>query len=311
MTPDAYQEVLRRVAGGQDAEPETLRRAASWRARDLEVLALGLDPALRLHRAAIVLHTEAALALLSDGEPAAGLAHLDIARGIARRLEHDTPFRQAWLVAIGMAIAARSDAPLALALFVECREAFPRAAEAWLGEGAVYEWSAFPDGLGGPRVPGPSRSLAREAERAYRAALAADPASAEARVRLGRVLQRIGRSDEARRELERATRRAREGGILALAHLFLGQVRESQGDRSGALRAYRAALAASPSLQPAAIALAALLVDRGERAQAIATLRGPLRGGDAEERPLWLAYRLGSPTRAEQALARVREQLRP
>jgi tetratricopeptide (TPR) repeat protein len=308
---DRYHDMLRRAADAPETEVETLHTLANWRKSDLDELARGLDPSLQLHRAAIVVHTETALALRAGGEPAPGFVHLEMARAIAARLEQDTPFRQAWLLAIGAEMVARSDAPLALDLFVECRTAFPKAAEAWLGAGAVYEWSAFPDGLGGPRVLGRSSALARDAERAYRAALALDPSLAEARVRLGRVLQRLGRGDEAQRELERAARDSQDAAMRGLAHLFLGQIRERRGDAGGAIREYRAALTAVPSLQPAAIALSALLAGRGERDEAIAALREPLRAGAPDEMPLWLAYRLGSPSRAKQAFTRLREEIRP
>jgi tetratricopeptide (TPR) repeat protein len=282
----------------------------SWRTDDVARWARDLDATLGLARPAIVLHTEVAVDLLSGGETAAGLTHLEIARRLAARLEPDTAFRRRWLLAAGALAQSRFEAPLALTFFDECRKAFPREAEAWLGAGTVYEWSAFPDGLGGPRVLGGSSSLGRDAVRAYRTALSLEPDLALARVRLGRVLARLGRREEARRELERAVRDAQDDSTRALAHLFLGEVREKQGRDEDALREYRAALGAEPGLQPAGIAFAALLVSRGERAQAIGALRQTVRSGCATSTPHWLAYHVGLGVRAEGELARLRQEMR-
>ena len=102
--------------------------------------------------------------------------------------------------------------------FLECEAAFPLAAEAWLAAGTVYEWSAFPDGLGGQRVARATSDLVEEAKRHYRQALVIDPSLAEARLRLGRTLQRSGEPDEAARGARarrRAGRRRPHGGSRA------------------------------------------------------------------------------------------------
>jgi tetratricopeptide (TPR) repeat protein len=303
-----YEDVLRDFR--DEGDPEALRAIAGWPPSTLADPARALVAAGGLHRAAILLHSEAALALLSHGRGPAAALHLAIAREIAQRLEGTTPFRETWLTAMGSELQVRWQEALALELFVECRTAFPRAALAWLGEGTVYEFSAFPSGIGATRVVGGRESLARDAERAYRGAITIDPSLLEARVRLGRVLARQGRTAEAWEELGRVTKEGGKGTASALAHLFLGETEEAAGAEGDALRDYRAALEAEPSLQPAAIALSALLVSRGDRAAGIDALRRPLQHGCPVGLPPWLAYHVGLGAHPDQSLSRLRAQVR-
>jgi Tfp pilus assembly protein PilF len=95
----------------------------------------------------------------------------------------------------------------------------------------------------------------QEARRDLADAVAAAPELLLARVRLGRVLWRLGETDLARRALEEAIERQPTPALLLLARLFLGQVHEDAGRLEQAIEEYRGALALDASAQAAAVAL--------------------------------------------------------
>ena len=99
--------------------------------------------------------------------------------------------------------------------------------------------------------------------RSFEKALASNPRLSEARLRAGRVLWRLGRGREAQESLRQAAIES-EGALLYLAHLFLGQCLEDDGDLERAIDHYAAAIALRPDTQIGAVALAHALSLRGE-----------------------------------------------
>jgi VWFA-related protein len=301
-----YHDLVQDYAGGR-AE-DAITTLATWPEVVVADLAKKIDALPdALPRAAVMLHTDAALALRAGGLAGHGRAHLELARVIAARRERETTFRRDWLLAVGFVLQGQSEVAAALPFYLECQQAFPGAAEAWLAAGTVYELSAFPDGLHGSFVARPSGDLVREAEAQYRQALVVDPSLLEARLRLGRVLQRSGRAEEAQAELARVGSASDGGATVALARLFLGELVERRGDADGAARQYRAALELDPSLQPAGLALGGLLGRRGDRQAAVEVLERVLRGGCPLGPPRLLAYRLGFGGRARAAIDALRK----
>jgi len=147
---------------------------------------------------------------------------------------------------------------------------FPRDAPLLLAVGSVLEESATladvksMEGTGGLRQRDRDALQAglaargqrfKEARHHFEEALAADPELTLARVRLGRVLWRLGENEAARAALEQAIRAQPEGYLLYLAHLFLGQVQEDASRLEQSVEEYRAALALDPAAQAAAVAL--------------------------------------------------------
>jgi tetratricopeptide (TPR) repeat protein len=111
-----------------------------------------------------------------------------------------------------------------------------------------------------------------EAAKAYRRALEIAPRSAEARLRLGRVLALLGRPDEAKTAFERVIAEGAHEETRWLAHMFLGRVHEQTGRHVEAVTSYRRALGLRAT-QSAIIALANALDRSGERVAAVAQLQ--------------------------------------
>ncbi len=305
-----YQDLLQDYLAGR-AE-DAVATLLTWSTEAVAGLAKRIDAKdTVLSRAAVMLHTEAALALLAGRDGQQAPAHLEIARALAERTGRDSTFRRDWLLAVGYHMQARGDrASEALVFFLECEAAFPKSAEAWLAAGTVYEFSAFPDGLGGHRVPWATNDLVSEAKRQYREALALDPSLADARVRLGRTLQHAGDTEEAVSELRRALAPGAGGPTEAMAHLFLGEILEKRGEAEEAVSQYRQALEQDPTLQPAGLAVAAMKWREGDRTGTLEALASALRGGCPVGLPSWLAYHLGLGTRAAAAIDALRKAAR-
>ena len=207
---------------------------------------------------------------------------------------------------------ARSDrATEALRFFLECEAAFPLAAEAWLAGGHRLEWSAFPDGLGGQRVARhDGRPGGRGDEAVPPGASSSTPPLAEARLRLGRTLQRSGEPNGASEELRRVVDQGGGGPTEALAHLFLGELLERRGETEEAAGKNRKALEQDSTLQQAGLAVAAILWRGGDRTGAVEVLGAALRGGRPVGLPSWLAYHLGLGLRAAPAIDALRKAAR-
>jgi tetratricopeptide (TPR) repeat protein len=102
----------------------------------------------------------------------------------------------------------------------------------------------------------------REAEKAFRQALAIRPDLAEAHLRLGRVLSLLGKPKEAVDELRIAASQSREPLLSYYADLFVGAALESLRDLDAARNAYEAASRLRPEAQSPRLALSASISAR-------------------------------------------------
>jgi Tfp pilus assembly protein PilF len=112
----------------------------------------------------------------------------------------------------------------------------------------------------------------REAERLYRRALEQDETYVEARIRLGRVLGRRGRHDEAARQLRQAIAATKEPLLLYYANMFLGAEAEALRRLDEARDAFARAGALYPAAQSPRLAMSALSARAGDRAAALQAL---------------------------------------
>ncbi|MBX7185572.1 MAG: tetratricopeptide repeat protein [Vicinamibacteria bacterium] len=153
----------------------------------------------------------------------------------------------------------------------------------------------------------PKREFSRAID-GFEKALAVDPHLSEARLRLGRVLSRMGRGPEARVSLKQAVEET-SGASRYLAHLFLGQCLEDDGDLDGAIGQYSAAMALRPDSQIGAVALAHAhsLRGRSETAREVLEKMLPVAGRRQAADPYW-SYAMGSPEDAEALIEDLRRE---
>jgi tetratricopeptide (TPR) repeat protein len=145
-------------------------------------------------------------------------------------------------------------------------ELFPRSAELLLTAGCVLEERAILTlASGGSNQPSHlPREWLKEARRDLEDSVANDPDLVLAKVRLGRVLWRLGLPEPAREVLEAARGPARDPDHRYLAHLFLGRIHEDAERLDEALVEYRRAVLVHPEAQSAAVALAHALQLTGD-----------------------------------------------
>ena len=278
--------------GNADA---ALRIAAEWPRKDLErILRRMLTEAVagarsdtstnawRLVEAAVLLHTEIALA----GVPAADsklIEQLSLAEGVVRELpwRATAPFPQRWYT-LAASVHLWQTRPVNARPYVDrgLRIA-PNDPQLHLTAGIIHELTAHATNpsCSTPRcdTSGPRRSPTYELSLAaaeYRRVLELDHGSVEARLRLGRVLFLTDDREGARTWLNAASV-SRTGRFRYLAELFIGALDEFENDFGSAMRHYDAAVSAGPSYQTGHVArsLAQLMNgSSGAARQTISTL---------------------------------------
>ncbi len=204
---------------------------------------------------------------------------------------------------------------------------FPRDAELLLAVGSALEESATVWAGGAvvvnpalpPRLDEAARASAteraaryRQARSLYEDAIASDGGLTLARVRLGRVLWRLGDGERGRAALEKAVERATDPPLQYLAHLFLGRVHEDSGRLDQAVEHYRLALGHEPEAQAAAVALSHALRRAGAAEEARDVLWRALghAGRRAHRDPYW-DYLVAEAVPFREELAALRDESLP
>ena len=339
LSPSYEAVVLRYQSGDRDRAVSDMAGWPESRLRG-EMTALGalrekarkaLDPAALVlwHRvpvrAALMLHSDCALHARRVG--VSPLVHEWVTAEIARMLRDgaDRAFARRWYEAMAGLAVSENRWGDGLDWAERGLRDFPDSAETLLVFGAIEETSAA---LVASRVseeaflaPGTRTARAarlhaqavrdrlERASRALRSAVAADPALAEARLRLGRVAWQLGEAAEARGALEEALGRNHTPDQAFLAHLFLGRVHEDAGRLDEAARSYAAALALESHAQSARLALSHVRLRQGDAAVARAEAERALRPAGARLRPdpFWL-YPWGPSVGVEDRLEVLRRE---
>ena len=297
-----------------------------------------------LLKAATLLHTDAALERRAAGDPVATDSQLELALlyvGLVDSVPADADLRtfaRRWYLAAALDRQRYLEAEGAGALLRQGLRRFPTDPELRLARGSVEEtlgtWPplrgapggriARSQGTGLPTQEGAGAVLSeaargrdgkshlQEAEKEYRAVLAADGALHEARLRHGRVLLLLGKAAEAGAEIDRVLREGRDPALRYLAFLFQGRCREGEGDFARAVEAYRAGAALFPEAQTVHMALGHALDRLGDlRGSRDELRRAVVEGSPLFERPdPWWAYPYGQSSRADSLLAELRDGAR-
>jgi len=132
----------------------------------------------------------------------------------------------------------------------------------------------------------------RSAERLLRESLEHDPKQPEARIRLGRILGRRGRHQDAIVELRQATMDTRNRLLQYYGLMFLGAEADALALTDEASQAYERALELFPLAQSPRLALGALAARHGDRADAFSAVQPVLVREDMQpsDDPWWSYY---------------------
>lgn len=223
-----------------------------------------------------------------------------------------------WYRAIGAYFARERRFADALVHFERARRVVPDHAGVLYGEACLQETlgapriqnyvriTTLPSGLFIQGVSSPATHY-RRAEGLLRRALAADPALAEANLRLGRVLTQLDRNEEALPYLRTAVASTTDPASNYYAHLFTGDAAHALGRRDEARRQYENAIAIFPDSQAARLALGVVLRSEGDREGARAAIDPALEPSPrAEDDDPWWDYYDGDARQVERLLADLR-----
>lgn len=305
-SPPSYFGILDLYRAGQFGP--ALMSLSVLASRDLErgLMALERSGVDRM-RAAVALHTEAAIVARAREDVLGWRQHHDIAEVLVMDLEDmeaHASFPRTWRLLVIAVLEGQGTLRAAVDAGAVARKRGGDSAELLLAIGAAQEigwtWQHHDD------RDAPLGSIDR-AEDLYRAALALDGNLLEARVRLGRVLTLGGRIDAGLVAFA-SIRETQEAGFVYLVRLFEGDALERRGDVEAAERAYAAAARAMPHAQSAPIAAAHLRHALGHRIEAAGrmqvTASQPVEV-DTGTDP-WYWYSRGTAWRAEGYLASLR-----
>jgi hypothetical protein len=302
----------------------------------------------RIVRRAAMLHTDAAMLssfdtsssargittrasaggglLLNDGL-GAGLAASPVHWFLARLVLDALPaaasdeFVDQWYRATTAALLASSDYASADAQLEHAQTLLPARAHVWLSAGVVHAHFASPvvqNAFADLKLPeGFHLKVADErrelelADACLRRAIGLEPANAEARLRLGRVLALQQKYTDALTELREAAARAQEPIQLYFVHLFTGQVQAEVQQYELARASFTRAAALFPYAQAPGLALSELAWRRGDRAEALAPLRRlspkPSDEGGPMDADPWWTYDLSYARDAAPLVAQLRK----
>jgi tetratricopeptide (TPR) repeat protein len=254
------------IAAIQSWSGSTVSAASGGRGRQL--------PA-PLQRAAVMLHTDAALGFMYVGRNGDGSNHLTAARRILSAMrsssadERTHTFVRRWFAFVASFYTAQGKLDQAMVILRDGFALYPRNAYLHVARGAVAEMSATlneADARSGNQLTRNARLLDIAAAD-YLRALAFDDALAIAHLHLGWV-RLVAGDDRCQSNLDAALTHADDDRTRYLAHLFLGRLAERQNRIDDARREYDAALAVGDSFQTAYVALSRVEESLGHSARA-------------------------------------------
>jgi tetratricopeptide (TPR) repeat protein len=227
-----------------------LSAADSWRPeivrRDAVRLVDDRNP--RLAPGVALLVTE----LARRDSSAGGAARIAVAEALVRNFRRDSPgireFQERWYAFAASMLIAELNPSGARALLDRGLRLVGDSSRLLFMSGVAVELASYPDAA-------PARNLQQAAD-AYRRATVLDPHLADAHLRLGRALHRLGDRDGARQELAEVERISTTADALYLTALFRADLNQDDGDIQAAAAEAERAVSIGPEYQSARIALA-------------------------------------------------------
>jgi len=221
-----------------------------------------------------------------------------------------------WYRTIGAMFASSYSFGEAWPHIQRARVLFPNDAGILFGDAAVQETLASPriqDYVRVTKLPNGQTFLFVESENyhlkvavgLFKRALYQDPAHAEARLRLGRVLSQMGRHEEALAELQ-AVPPQQDPVVAFYTHLVRGDVERAMARYDAAQHSYQQALELFPSAQSARMALGHLARLRSNRDVALALLQPALTAPLPRTDDPWWDYFRGDGRNSEALFRRLR-----
>jgi tetratricopeptide (TPR) repeat protein len=230
--------------------------------------------------------------------------HWQLGRSLLDSITPDPSGHQevrAWYVETSMDLLIMRQSAAATEHFTRARQLFPSDPAILFSSGVLHELFASTALQAAAHSVSESdrtsaavssvRSELTRAERFFRDALIHHPDHLEARVRHGRVLDQLGRHDEAASELRRAIADGAADRFLYLAQLFLGRAEEARGHDDAARAAFERASALYPNAQSPRLALSQIARRAGNRSSAQRELQAIAALPDDERRredPWWV-----------------------
>jgi tetratricopeptide (TPR) repeat protein len=197
--------------------------------------------------------------------------------------------------------------------FTDAVAVLPDDADVLFLAGAVRDMASAPGAyntLAKTMSLGSAEAEMRQAELFFRRALTARPNHVEARLRLGRLLTRLGRPGDAINELRKAVS-VDEPLLRYYAELFLGGALDAQRDSAGARAAYLRAVELAPSAQSPQLALSQLTDRAGDRGAALTALRRTLSTDAVDDvDPFW-SYHIAAGRDADALMRRMHQTFSP
>jgi len=294
LTDDVYVSAVRKCATSLHVEAVT--DAARWSASDLLVIARRFDSQdpILLARATLM-HLEAARIVENDAARAQRSAAFSLAMRLMALSGTSAPegLRLDAVLATVAALHGSLDVVGVATLLTRGLAIWPQEPHLLLARGSLAETSLAMPGTSEP-VPerlreGDARAAAVRAVADYDAALLAAPTLVEARIRRGRLRDRLGRTTAAIQDLEQAAAEATDPWLAYLAKLFLGKAYEDAGRLREAETAYEAARAQIEDAQAPYLALAQLRTRQGQLSAAFTvTIAMTGRTRSAVTDPWWI-----------------------
>lgn len=303
-----YESAVTALQQRRDAVP-ALQLAQEWTRKQFETAVARPLASQDLERAAALLHLEIA-SRETDADNA--LFHVRLGERVLAPLAKDegTPadFVARWSAVASSVFLARTDVVRARAALSIGRDRRSHDAHVRMAAGAIDDLASLAFDAEGRRPVLLDRSAAlavsrratllARAEGEYRAAVNVAPDLGPARIRLGRILARRGKLEEARAEFEVARTRALSTGERYLLLLFLAAVYEEVGDSGLARASLTEAVDIAGDRQGSWMALAQLEERDGHARRARGLVAAGLARTRADSIDEWWEYRNGGFDRA-------------